>query len=92
MRNKVNTAIRAHNAELFKTFLKKNGISVSIGLYEHVDDRFYFGKFICYTYSEADAPALSYLILKYGTIEDAYDYYKSNWSREELARIEKGKK
>lgn len=89
----VRTNLALHNIDLFNIFLEGEELNTAIaGEYEHIDDRFYTSKYICYAYSAADSEKIMFLTIKFGSIEAAYINYKHNWSKREITRVLKERK
>lgn len=78
----VRTALNYGHSKLFREFLNNVGLTeVMVGDYEDNKEFRYIQKSICYCYrekSEETVAILTFLVLKYGSIEDAYRQHNFN--------------
>jgi hypothetical protein len=76
----VRTSLNWGHTSLFREYLDGIGLAeVKLGDYQDVKDTWYTTKSICYCYrekSEETVAILTFLVLKYGSIEDAYKQHK----------------
>jgi hypothetical protein len=76
----VRTTLNYGHSKLFREFLNDMELGeVIVGDYEATDAKYYTQKSICYCYREKSIETvaiLTFLVLKYGSIEDAYKQHK----------------
>lgn len=74
----IRTQIPKHSKGTFESFLEIAKLTnIKIGDYQYIDQRFYMDDRICFMYNEKDSETvarLTHLMLKYGTIDEAYKF------------------
>jgi len=73
----VRTTIPRWQASDFRIFLEAHDLEeLIVGDYENITDTWYSTRLVCYAYSDSSTKAIAnmtYITLKYGSVEKAFD-------------------
>lgn len=81
----VRTTLSAIDTKMFKFFLEANDMKdIIVGSYDLRKNNFQVDHLLCYAYSDKDemiVANMTYMTLKYGSVEDAFKHYMTTLRR-----------
>jgi hypothetical protein len=87
----IRTKLTVLETQLFKLFLEANDMKrVTVGHYADRVNNFQVDNRICYAYTDTDLEAvasMTYMKLKYGSVEQAYTEYKKEIMSQNMSDI-----